>query len=457
MRRARRTGARWLGVLAPLLLLPAGSQAALGTPWGLQDTAKAPVLVVGRVLNVQRGERDADASRKRQTDIFDMTAEMEVLRSFTHGGETIAANRIRVGYLGITPNMFPYPLPILEPGQVLVLPLQENKNPGTVVWRMTVESGEGFIVPAAAVLRDDGPPPATARPFLLREIANSIGRGTPREAVRTARYLAMQDAMPADQGMAGELMAFLEPMIGSDRQGWANVLTGLLAGMGAPRPTVADLFSNNIHPPRESMVVARAALGKLGQSPDTDALLIRTWIGDAPWEAWGAATSLVEFAKNPVTTETLRAALRNDVLGSAQIAQFLVQNGNREILTEALARALRVADRPADRVSEVQAAGMLLRQFGSDHDLDRVAALVRQYQAVNRDFYMSLWQSAASPRVLAVVLSDRRIVPDSSIDGFRVCDYALSELERAVGQKFGAGDEGIARAQSWLKSQGITN
>lgn len=211
--------------------------------------------------------------------------------------------------------------------------------------------------------------------------------------------------------------------------------------------------------------MARAALGKLGQTPETDALLIRTWIGNAPSEAWGAATSLVEFAKNPVTTETLRAALRNDVVGSAQIALFVARNGNREILADALARALRVADRPADGSPEVQSAGMLLSQFGSDQDLRRVAELVRKHQTLDRGFYMNLWQSVAVPRVLAVVLQDRNEVTGRNPDHLRVCDYALSNLESATGQQFGSGaatavaqrDEAIARAQAWLKSQGITN
>ena len=63
--------------------------------------------------------------------------------------------------------------------------------------------------------------------------------------------------------------------------------------------------------------------------------------------AWGSANSLIEFVANPVTTETLRMALQNDVTGSSYIAWTLVRNGNRDVLPEALARALKVVDRPA--------------------------------------------------------------------------------------------------------------
>lgn len=252
-------------MLAPILLLSVSSRAGLTTYWGLQDTAKAPVLVVGRVLSVEKGARDADVSFRQRRDVFDMTAQIEVLRSFTQGGGTIAANPIRVRFLWFPPTGIDLPLPGFEAGQVVIVPLQENRNPATEVWRMTAESGEGLILPAAAELRDGGPPPATARLFLLREIANSLGRGTPSEAVRTGRYLATQDMTRGDQGIAGDLMVFLEPMLGSDRQGWANLLTNMLAGRGVPRPTVAQLFSNNIHPPQESWLWRGRRWGNWGK------------------------------------------------------------------------------------------------------------------------------------------------------------------------------------------------
>ena len=448
--------------------------------WPLQDVAKkAPVLVVGRVLSVKKVGRNAEASSKGQTDIVDMTAEMEVLRSFTHGGETIAANRIRVGYLGVTPNGSLSQWPILEPGQVLVFPLQENTNPTTVVWRMIAESGDGLIIPTAAALPDEGPLATTGMQFLLREIANALSRGTPSEMAEMGRYVGSRISFPYDN-FSADLMRFLEPIIGNDRQGWAKVVTNVLAGRGAPRPTVSNLFSDkpllaDKQPPydwhaEQGMMLVRAALRKLGQSPETDALLIKTWFADAPWHAWGSGISLVEYAKNPVTTETLRQALKSDVVGSSSIAWTLVRNGNRDVLPEAVERALKLTDRPAADPGDLQGAAMLVRDYGSDQDLDQLAALVRKYQTLDRNFYGMLWQyatEAGNPRearVLAVVLSDRRVVPNSSTAGFRVCDYALGELEKAVGQNFGGGaagtaerDAAITKAQAWLKSQGITN
>lgn len=149
------------------------------------------------------------------------------------------------------------------------------------------------------------------------------------------------------------------------------------------------------------------------------------------------------------------------------IAWTLVRNGDRGVLPQALARALKVVDRPAGGdFTDLQGAAALLRDFGSDLDLDRLAGLVRKYQTEDRKFYSVLWQyatEAGNPRearVLAVVLQDRRIVSNET----RYCDFAVGVLERAVGQTFDSGgktmkdrDDAVSRALAWLKSHGFSN
>ena len=104
-------------------------------------------------------------------------------------------------------------------------------------------------------------------------------------------------------------------------------------------------------------------------------LLIRTWIGAiGPFHAWGAADSLIEYADNSITTETLRQALRDDLRGSSGIALVLANHGNKTILPDALARALKVADRSEDAdFNDLQSAAALLRDYGSDRDLTQLA------------------------------------------------------------------------------------
>jgi hypothetical protein len=121
-------------------------------------------------------------------------------------------------------------------------------------------------------------------------------------------------------------MPLLEAAIGDNRQQWADVAASLHAARGIPRPTVAELFSTKPEtqpkagPLQGNLLLLQAALRKLQSSPETDDLLIGTWIANAPFNAWGSANSLVEYTGNPVTTETLRQALRNDLRGSSYIA-----------------------------------------------------------------------------------------------------------------------------------------
>jgi hypothetical protein len=470
--RIRKQMARLFTVLSLLVCMALGVEAGFMKVWQLKETAAAPVLVVGRVIGVQKEERVPEGSLSWKAETWAMTAEVQVLRSYTGPGEIVAPDRLRTHFLAYGPsvthfiNGTPPPLPNLEPGQVLILPLQENQNPASELWRLTADSGADLTIPARAEMADSGPPPPNARVFVVREIANALSWGTPREVSAISNYLSGQY-----EDLTGEIMTLLEPAIGEDRQRWAEVATNLLASQGIPRPSVADLLASKAQPKdwpgRQSLFLAGAALRKLKASPETDTLLITTWIGEASLNAWGSANSLIEFAANPVTTETLREALQNDLSGSSYIAWTLVRNGDRDVLPQALARALKVVDRPAGGdFTDLQGAAALLRDYGSDRDLEQLAGLVRKYQTRDEKFYRVLWQYATEngnpreARVLAVVLRDRRPV----FSGMRYCDVAVGVLEKAVGQDFGAGaktikehDDAVSRAVAWLKSKGLAN
>ena len=164
--------------------------------------------------------------------------------------------------------------------------------------------------------------------------------------------------------------------------------------------------------------------------------------------------------------ESLRQALRDDVVGSSYVAWTFAHAGHPTALPEALARALRVADRPKTDPTDLQGAAATLRDYGNDQQLKRLAELVRKYQTGDRNFYSMLWQSATEAgnpreaRVLAVVLRDRR----AAFDNIRYCDFAVGVLEKAVGQQFGSNgktekerDDAVTRALTWLKSHGVSD
>lgn len=438
--------------------------------WQLKETANAPILVVGRVLSVEKRDRVPEGSLSWKAETWNMTAQVEVLRSFSRSGAALAIQQLPVSFLAYGPsvtqftNGYPPPLPHFEPGQVLILPLQENQHPGSELWRLTADSGVDLTIRSRAAV-SDFVPPGTARLFLLREIADTLSRGTPGDVSAVAAYLAGQN-----EDLAGEIVPLLEPAIAQDRQRWAEVAANLLAAQGIPRPSVADLLSGKAEPKdwpmRPSLFLAQAALRKLKASPETDALLIHTWIAEAPLHAWGSANSLIEYASHPVTTETLRQALDSDVSGSSYVALVLVRSGNRDVLPEALARALKIADRPDAGYDDLQGAAALLRDYGSDRELKQLAGLVRKYQTRDEKFYQLLWQYATEggnrreARVLAVVLRDRR----PAFADVRYCDLAVGVLERAVGEHFGASgktvherDAAVSKALVWIVSQGLAN
>ena len=165
----------WLFIFAQLLSV--GAQAGPIKIWKLDEIAAAPVLVVARVINVQKDALVADGLLPWKAETWTMTANIEVLRSYTASGSSISSNRLRVKFLEYGGNIasmngFPPPLAHLESGQIAILPLQMNKNP-IEPWLLLADSGVGLIIPARVEIKSSGPQPASARAFLDREIANA--------------------------------------------------------------------------------------------------------------------------------------------------------------------------------------------------------------------------------------------------------------------------------------------
>jgi len=460
------------GSLLLLLPLPLSLHAGFIKEWQLKETASAPVLVTGRILGVHRNGRVPEDQVSWKAETWSMTADVEVLRSFTASGMTLPSHHIEVHFRSYGPsvtqfvNGYPPPLPDIKSAEIRILPLRENNNPASEPWQLMADSGMHVTIPVRAdVESEPAPTPPSARAFLLHEFANTLSGGTPCEIAALSGYLLRQM-----EDLSGDLMPPLGPAIGDNRQRWAEIAASLHAAQGIPRPTVADLFSAKsgalptAGPLRGNLPLLQAALRKLQPSLETDDLLIRTWIANAPFNAWGSANSLVEYADSPATTETLRQALRNDLRGSSYIAMALARHGNKAILPDAVARAFRVIDDPkglGSDFNEVQGAAALLRDHGSDQDLTRLAAIVRKYQTVNPKYYSVLWQYATesdNPReigVLAVVLADRRIASGS----MRHCDYALGEFDRLTKERFDIAaasiperDAAISRALAWIKA-----
>jgi hypothetical protein len=452
------------------LLLPLGLDAGFVKQWQLKEIESAPILVTGRVIAVHTNGRVREGEVSWQAETLAMTADVEVLRAFTASGMPLPVH-VEMRFYAYGPSLkmfvngYPPALPDFKPGDTRILPLRENFQPASEQWLLMADSGVNLTVPVRADFSGEPPTSPSARAFLIREFANTLGRGTPSEIAGLSGYLSSEG-----EDLSGDLMPLVGPVVGDNRQQWAEIAAGLDAAMGIPRPAMADLFSAKsavagpAGPYRGLLPILQAALRKLEPSPETDELLIRTWIADAPFNAWGSAGSLAEYANNPVTTERMRQALRNDVRGSSYISMVLVNRGNKAILPDAVARAFRVVDDPAGfgtDFNEVQGAAALLRDHGSDQDLTRLAGIVRRYQALDEKYYRVLWQDAThsenprETRVLTVVLADRRI----AFRSLRYCDLALEEFDRLTKQQFDIErasiperDAAISRALAWIKA-----
>ena len=107
-------------------------------------------------------------------------------------------------------NGYPPPLPVIESGEVLILPLRENGNPASEPWQLTADSGMDITIPVRADAEYELAPPLSARAFLIREFASTLSRGTPAEVAAMSGYLSSES-----EDLSGELMPLLKRLSGT--------------------------------------------------------------------------------------------------------------------------------------------------------------------------------------------------------------------------------------------------
>ncbi len=187
-----------------------------------------------------------------------------------------------------------------------------------------------------------------------------------------------------------------------------------------------------------------------------------------PVNAWGAASSLIEYGDNPVTTETLRKALNDDVPGSSYIAWTLAHNGHKAVLPEALARALRVVDRsPAGDYTDLQGAAALLRDFGNDQQLRQLAAWSRSIRFGTASI-IRLCGSMLPRRVIrarracwlwccGTAIQFPASICASAISRWACWNGRSDKSSASGGKTLAERDEALSRAMAWLAMNGFAN
>ena len=353
--------------------------------WTLAEIAGAPVLVVGRVMSLEMQlEPHFKGNPKRSAPEQNMTAEITVLRVLEKPGGMgpTPAGHLRLRFVGRDgPDFGPCPreLPQIEPGQVLLLPIQPNAQGTSRPWRLIGVEGDGMTIRVAEKMADPAPVAPDGRSFVMRELVNSFRSGDPNTEFIAASRIATE----ADY-LEPELSAQLEQSLGGDMTRWIQLLASILISYPGGSPlTLADVrggTTNSPWPRFQAFPIAQLALRHLPEA-SAEPLVWRAILNDLPsltdepyhplfsydrsFALHSAVTYLSRYRGNPPLLKAVLAALRNDRPGSCYLASRLIGQGQTAYLPVALARALTVIRRPESDGDDVFASILLLLQHGT--------------------------------------------------------------------------------------------
>ena len=423
--------------------------------WSIREIEDAPLLVVATVEGVAKKQPVPPGRTRSSLPEQYWEATLRVHRSYSRKPLPVRP-RITVRYVSYgdgAAGMSGYPIwPRFETGQTALFALAPGESG---LWRLVADDGANLTVPALVAQSRAPDAPPNGRAFILAELANALANGGAANRYAAAVYLRAPGAWP--DGFRG----IAERAVGASDDRWLEVSCALLASLGIPHPTVAELMANPNLPGLANQGAAWAlAKGAKRDYPDR---LIRCLLRNMPAYDWGAANELLEFKDSPLAIGTMKNSLSRDPAGSIYVAWVLVRNGQRAFLPEALDAAVSLVRAPESvLMNRLQASSWLLRDYGSDWQFEVIPATLRRLKNKNEDAYRNLFgsvnymQSRRELRVAAVLIDDRR-------PGFRTlryCDVAAATVERLSGQAFGIKremtledrDRAVARAAAWLDS-----
>jgi hypothetical protein len=423
--------------------------------WTIQEIQDAPLLVVATVEEVAKQEPVPPGQARSKTPEQYWQASLRVHRSHSRQaipvGAGITIRYVSYGDLGVGGLSYPG-WPRFETGQTALFALAQGERG---LWRLVGDEGVNLTVPAL-VSPPRGPEgPRDGRAFILAELANTLANGDTASRHAAAVYLLEPGAWPDD------FREVAERAIGTSDDRWLEVACALLASLGIPHRTVAELMVNPNLPGLGNQA-ASWALAK-GATRDYPDRLIRCLLRNMPVYDWGAANELLEFKDSALVVSNMKSSLSQDPAGSIYVAWVLVHNGQRGFLPEALRAAVNLVSAPEPvLMNRLQASSWLLRDYGSDRQFDVIPATLRRLKTQSEDAYRKLFgsvnyrESQRELRVAAVLIDDRR----PGFGTLRYCDVAAATVEKLSGQAFGIRqemtgeerDRAVARAAAWLSS-----
>ena len=421
--------------------------------WSADELATAEVVAAGRVDGVIRGPAAPEMRRHSGTDVRTCTATVHILRAFP----AIDTPVIPLAYSCFGPVVRirngPFPPPI-QKGKVFLLPLMRRRKQ----WRLIGEDGMQLV---RAVLQE-APQTCAAdsrREFIARELANVFIRGSYEDLLRAGRDLIWESSAELPVELMAQLHAGIPP--GDPR--WLDIATALVVEIHVPisgdldearastpgRPCPPGEFTwrvvQEIPEPERRKTIAEGLIGHIHTS---------------------AGLLLSDF--KPELLEWLPGGLERLQPGATVCAWELAQSGDRRLLPESLAAALRVLAMPEPPYDLISAAKLLI-SYGSEQQFGNYLQELMRARRSDQERYVSLWwpaQSLNGPRVLRILgvwLDDRRPAADQVVFfRMRYCDAAAERVRYLAGKAFGASPAGrdlasrnalVEKARGWVRDK----
>jgi hypothetical protein len=437
------------------LTLPSRLHAGFVHVWGIGEIDDAPLLAVATIEEVVKLQTPATGLTRSRIPQQYWQALLRVHRTYSRPPIPIG-ERITIRYLsyvdpGAGGGNIPF-LPRFEKGQTALFALTQQDSG---LWTLVPNEGHNLTVPALLSPPRRSEPAPNGRTFILTELANALAVGETANRYDAAVYLRNAGTWPDG------LREIVERSVGTSDDRWLEVACALLASLGIPHPTIAELMANpNVPGPINQGVAWALAKGATRDYPDR---LIRCLLRNMPVYEWGAANELLEFKDSALVISSMKTLLSRDPAGSIYVARVLVRNGQRAFLSEALDAAVKLVSDPEHvLMSRLQAPSLLLLDYGSDKQFDVIPATLRRLKNQNENAYRNLFasvnyrQNRRELRLASILIDDRR----PGFGTLRYCDVAAASVQTLSGESFGIKQEmtleerdlAVARAAAWLNS-----
>ena len=184
---------RWPLLLASALAISTAAFSYISFSYSFPQYEQAPVIVVGRVLEIQLGAVVNEPEISSNREVRGATATVDVLRSRSpfeeltvpSGGQRMLL-RIYRHVDGGYQSMNGPTLPEVDQGRTYVFPLRDRQG---TLWRLAGDIGGLSTLPATAEPLGRDQSSTASREFLLDEAAGVLVHGTAAEAKAAAREL----------------------------------------------------------------------------------------------------------------------------------------------------------------------------------------------------------------------------------------------------------------------------